>query len=108
MAKDEGDDDTLEAVAADLEGVESTVAGLEFRRMFNQPADPNNWTTPWDPDGKDGHAWGKNIFHGSDKVDWEVKRIINCRKKTTTGGPCASTSVYSRPRWTTSGFRRPT
>ncbi|HTJ97657.1 MAG TPA: peptide chain release factor 2 [Rhodocyclaceae bacterium] len=42
MAKDEGDDDTLEAVAADLESVESTVAGLEFRRMFNQPADPNN------------------------------------------------------------------
>ncbi|RTL54182.1 MAG: peptide chain release factor 2 [Rhodocyclaceae bacterium] len=42
MAKEEGDDDTLLAVEADLENVESEVAGLEFRRMFANPADPNN------------------------------------------------------------------
>jgi len=42
MAKAEGDDDTLLAVEADLQTVESEVAGLEFRRMFANPADPNN------------------------------------------------------------------
>ncbi|MBP8255843.1 MAG: peptide chain release factor 2 [Opitutaceae bacterium] len=42
LAKDEGDDETLESVEADLHGVEAEVAGLEFRRMFNNPADPNN------------------------------------------------------------------
>ena len=42
MAKEEGDFDTLEAVDADLQTVEAEVAGLEFRRMFANPADPNN------------------------------------------------------------------
>ena len=42
MAKGENDDDTLEAVALDLDTVEASVAQLEFRRMFNNPADPNN------------------------------------------------------------------
>jgi peptide chain release factor 2 len=41
LAREEEDDDTLEAVAADLAGVEKQVAGLEFRRMFNNPMDPS-------------------------------------------------------------------
>ncbi len=42
MAREEGDDDTLLAVSADVDGIEKEVAGLEFRRMFNNPADPLN------------------------------------------------------------------
>lgn len=41
MAKSEGDDDTLLAVAEDAQAIETKVAGLEFRRMFNNPQDPN-------------------------------------------------------------------
>ncbi len=41
MAKSEGDDDTLLAVAEDAQAIEDKVAGLEFRRMFNNPQDPN-------------------------------------------------------------------
>ena len=42
MARAENDDDTLIAVRDDLEGIENDVAKLEFRRMFNNPADPSN------------------------------------------------------------------
>jgi peptide chain release factor 2 len=42
LARGESDDDTLEAVATDVQGVEKLVADLEFRRMFNDPMDPNN------------------------------------------------------------------
>ncbi len=42
MARAEDDDETLNAVLADLEAIEKEVAGLEFRRMFNNPADPLN------------------------------------------------------------------
>ena len=42
MAKEEEDEDTLVAVEADIAGVEAKVADLEFRRMFANPADPNN------------------------------------------------------------------
>ena len=42
MARDEDDDETLNAVAADIDKIEKEVAGLEFRRMFNNPADPLN------------------------------------------------------------------
>ncbi|ODU89806.1 MAG: peptide chain release factor 2 [Thiobacillus sp. 65-69] len=42
MARGENDDDTLVAVRDDLEGIEADVAQLEFRRMFGNPADPNN------------------------------------------------------------------
>ncbi|MGZ5662289.1 MAG: peptide chain release factor 2 [Usitatibacter sp.] len=42
LARGEGDDDTLEAIATDVQGVEKLVADLEFRRMFNDPMDPNN------------------------------------------------------------------
>ena len=42
LARGEGDDDTLRAVAADLDGLAGTVGDLEFRRMFNNPIDPAN------------------------------------------------------------------
>jgi peptide chain release factor 2 len=42
MAKEESDEETLVAVETDLAGVEAKVADLEFRRMFSNPADPNN------------------------------------------------------------------
>ena len=42
MARTENDEDTLLAVEADAAGIESQVAALEFRRMFSNPADPNN------------------------------------------------------------------
>jgi peptide chain release factor 2 len=40
MAREEDDDETLQAVIADVDGIEKEVSGLEFRRMFNNPADP--------------------------------------------------------------------
>ena len=42
MARAEDDEDTLVAVESDLAGIERRVADLEFRRMFANPADPNN------------------------------------------------------------------
>jgi peptide chain release factor 2 len=42
MAREEGDDDTLEAVEQDTETLKELVEGMEFRRMFNNPMDPNN------------------------------------------------------------------
>ncbi|MDP1606600.1 MAG: peptide chain release factor 2 [Rhodocyclaceae bacterium] len=42
LAKEENDEDTLLAVETDLAAVEAKVADLEFRRMFSNPADPNN------------------------------------------------------------------
>jgi peptide chain release factor 2 len=42
MAVEEGDADTVDAVAADLEGYERRVSDLEFRRMFSGEADANN------------------------------------------------------------------
>lgn len=41
MAREENDDDTLNAVSADIDGLEKEVAAMEFRRMFNNPQDPN-------------------------------------------------------------------
>ncbi len=41
LARGEGDDDTLHAVEGDVAGIEKLVAGLEFRRMFSDPMDPN-------------------------------------------------------------------
>ena len=41
MASAENDDDTLVAVEGDAQAIEARVAGLEFRRMFSNPADPN-------------------------------------------------------------------
>ena len=42
MAREENDDDTLHAVEADVAVIEKDISGLEFRRMFNNPADPLN------------------------------------------------------------------
>ncbi|MFM7567586.1 MAG: peptide chain release factor 2 [Betaproteobacteria bacterium] len=42
IAKSEGDDDTLIAVEADTAILREQVEGLEFRRMFANPADPSN------------------------------------------------------------------
>lgn len=39
MAREEGDDDTLESVVDDLAGYERTIEGLEFRRMFSGEMD---------------------------------------------------------------------
>jgi peptide chain release factor 2 len=40
LARAEGDDATVEAVANDVAGLERIVADLEFRRMFHDPMDP--------------------------------------------------------------------
>jgi peptide chain release factor 2 len=42
MAREEGDDETLIACEADAQALEARVADMEFRRMFANPADPNN------------------------------------------------------------------
>ena len=41
MARADSDDATLQSIAKDVGGLESTVAGMEFRRMFSNPMDPN-------------------------------------------------------------------
>ena len=42
MARDETDDATLHAVASDTQGLENTVAEMEFRRMFSGEMDASN------------------------------------------------------------------
>jgi peptide chain release factor 2 len=42
MARAESDEATVAGVAADVAKLEKEVAGLEFRRMFSNPLDPNN------------------------------------------------------------------
>ncbi len=42
MAQAENDDATLNSVAEDVQKMEKLVAGMEFRRMFSHPMDPNN------------------------------------------------------------------
>ncbi len=42
LARSEADEETLGSVITDMESMESVVAGLEFRRMFANPLDPNN------------------------------------------------------------------
>ena len=42
LARDEGDEATMEAIQGDAATIESAVAGMEFRRMFSNPLDPNN------------------------------------------------------------------
>ncbi len=42
MAREEGDEDTLVSIEADAQEIEKRVADVEFRRMFANPADPNN------------------------------------------------------------------
>ena len=42
MAVDEDDEETVNEVVADLEGLEAIIGGLEFRRMFSGEMDTNN------------------------------------------------------------------
>ena len=42
IAREENDDATLKSVADDASTLERSVDDLEFRRMFSNPADPNN------------------------------------------------------------------
>ena len=42
MASSEGDHDMLVAVESDTQAISAIVEDLEFRRMFSNPADPNN------------------------------------------------------------------
>ncbi len=42
MSKDEGDEDGLRAIEAEALALQRSVEALEFRRMFNNPADPGN------------------------------------------------------------------
>lgn len=42
LSRDEGDDDTLKALESDATQIQEEVEQLEFRRMFNQSADPSN------------------------------------------------------------------
>ncbi len=42
MAREENDEDTLEAIETDAQTLKELVEGMEFRRMFNNPMDPNN------------------------------------------------------------------
>jgi peptide chain release factor 2 len=42
MAREEEDEDTLEAIEVDAQTLKEMVEGMEFRRMFNNPMDPNN------------------------------------------------------------------
>ncbi|NDP59709.1 MAG: peptide chain release factor 2 [Oxalobacteraceae bacterium] len=42
MAREEKDFDTVQAVEDDTQGLQKLVEGMEFRRMFSNPMDPNN------------------------------------------------------------------
>jgi peptide chain release factor 2 len=42
MAREENDDDTLVSIEQDAQDLSQLIEGLEFRRMFSNPMDPNN------------------------------------------------------------------
>lgn len=42
MSREEGDEAGMLAIEEDVEKLRKTVEELEFRRMFNNPADPSN------------------------------------------------------------------
>ena len=42
MARSENDVAAISSIAGDVEDMEKVVAGMEFRRMFSNPMDPNN------------------------------------------------------------------
>ncbi len=42
LARNENDESSMEAIGRDAQSLEKDVAALEFRRMFNNPLDPNN------------------------------------------------------------------
>jgi len=63
LARAEKDAATLEAVAEDVGELESLVAGLEFRRMFSNPMDPNNCFVDIQPGagGTEAQDWGSML-----------------------------------------------
>jgi len=42
LARGEGDAATMRAIESDVQGIETVVADMEFRRMFSNPLDPNS------------------------------------------------------------------
>lgn len=42
LAREEGDEDTLVSIEEEVAELSARVEGIEFRRMFSNPADPNN------------------------------------------------------------------
>lgn len=42
IAQEENDEDTLLSIVDDVTKLDQTLAGMEFRRMFSDPMDPNN------------------------------------------------------------------
>ncbi|UVW26969.1 peptide chain release factor 2 [Massilia sp. H6] len=42
MAREEGDDDTIEAVSSDVDAIAAVIEQMEFRRMFGNPMDHAN------------------------------------------------------------------
>lgn len=42
IAREENDDETLNSISEDVTALVQTVEGMEFRRMFSDPMDPNN------------------------------------------------------------------
>jgi peptide chain release factor 2 len=42
MGREEGDDETIEAVSADIDGIKTVIEQMEFRRMFGNPMDHAN------------------------------------------------------------------
>ena len=42
MAREENDEEIFESVGQDVLALEKEVSGMEFRRMFSDPMDPNN------------------------------------------------------------------
>jgi len=42
IAQEENDEETLQSIADDVAELDQALAGMEFRRMFSDPMDPNN------------------------------------------------------------------
>ena len=81
LAKAESDDDTLLAVKADGAAIEEKVAGLEFRRMFSHPMDPNNCFVDINAGqgGTEAQDWAQMLLRMyskyCDKRGWKVELL---------------------------------
>ncbi|HRE15398.1 MAG TPA: peptide chain release factor 2 [Usitatibacteraceae bacterium] len=81
LAKAEGDDETLLAVKADGALIEEKVAGLEFRRMFSNPMDPNNCFVDINAGqgGTEAQDWAQMLLRMyskyCDKRGWKVELL---------------------------------
>ncbi len=79
LAKAEGDDDTLVAVRGDSAGLAKLVEGLEFRRMFSNPMDPNNCFVDINAGqgGTEAQDWAQMLLRMylkyCDKRGWKVE-----------------------------------